>query len=160
MPELSTVTIIKCDFNNPLHCQAEIDLMREYMLDKMGDAPPFNNEQNSQLIEGLRNHPTVLTLLAEVNGEFVGLTNSFINFGTFAAKPFLNIHDVIVKNTSRKQGVGRKLLEENIRIAKEELQCAKITLEVREDNTPAQKLYKSLGFDDIVPVMHFWAKKL
>ncbi len=152
------IEVIRCDFANPEHCQAEIDLMKTYMLDKMGDATPLSDEQNKQLIEGLKNLPTALTLLAKCDGEYVGLTNSFVNFGTFAARPFLNIHDVIVKSSHRGKKIGKQLLEENIRIANEELNCVKITLEVRDDNKVAQNLYKSLGFADTNPPMYFWSK--
>jgi len=152
------IKIVKCDFNKAEHCQAEINLMKQYMLDKMGDADPLTDQQNRDLIAGLKSHPKVLVLLAEKDGEYIGLTNSFVNFGTFAAKPFLNIHDVIVNSKFRGLGVGRKLLEENMRIAKEELDCVKVTLEVRDDNKVAQSLYKSLGFADTQPVMHFWSK--
>lgn len=155
---MSKIEILKCDFTNPVHCKAEIDLLREYMTDQMGGATPLNELENKRLIEGLKNHPTVLTLLALHNNEFVGMTNSFVNFGTFAAQPFLNIHDVIVKSGFRGLGIGKKLLEENIRIAQKKLDCAKITLEVREDNIVARKLYSSLGFEDTHPSMLFWAK--
>ena len=152
--------ILKCDFNNPLHCEAEIRLMRDYMTDKMGGKPPLTDKENQLLIEGLKNHPTTLTLLAVYKDEFVGLTNSFINFATFSVKKFLNIHDVIVSSSYRGKGIGKRLLEENIRIAKEELNCSKITLEVRDDNRIAQQLYASLGFKDSNPPMYFWTKYL
>lgn len=153
----SEVEILKCNFNTPEHCQAEIDLMRHYMTDAMGGSGPLSDEQNIKLIDGLKNHPTILTFLAKYNGEYVGLTNSFINFGTFAAKPFINIHDVIVKDSCRGLGIGVKLIEANIREANE-LNCGKVTLEVREDNVVAQNLYKKMGFDECQPKMLFWAK--
>ena len=130
------------------------------MTDKMGGKTPLTDEKNKLLIEGLKNHPTTFTLLAVYKGEFVGLTNSFINFATFSVKKFLNIHDVIVSSLYRGKGIGKRLLEENIRIAKEELDCAKITLEVRDDNKVAQQLYTSLGFKDSIPPMYFWTKYL
>lgn len=154
------IQIIKCDYNNPEHCQAQIDLMRDYMADEMGGQKPLTDEQNKLLIEGLKNHPTTLTLLAVYDNKYVGLTNSFINFGTWAVKNFLNIHDVIVNKNYRGLGIGKKLIVENIRIAKEELDCAKLTLEVRKDNKTAQAVYKKYGFDECHPSMHFWAKYL
>ena len=155
---MSSVQIIKCNYNNPEHCQAQVALMREYMTDRMGGCQPLSEEENKNLINGLKNHPAVLTLLAVYDDEYVGLTNSFVNFATFNAKYFLNIHDVIVKTSHRGKGIGKKLLEENIRIATNELNCSKITLEVREDNGVAKTLYNSLGFGDTNPPMHFWAK--
>ncbi len=157
---MSDLKILRCDFNDALHCQAEISLLKEYMSDKMGGVEPLNDVENMRLIEGLKNQPNALVLLACYRREYVGLTNSFINFGTFRAMKFLNIHDVIVKSAFRGLGIGRRLLEENIRIASQELNCSKITLEVRHDNAVAQKLYHSLGFHETDPSMYFWAKAI
>ncbi len=157
---MSKIDIIKCNFNNKEHCKAEIDLLKEYMTDKMGDVTPLNDEENNRLIEGLKNHPTLLTLLARYEGKYVGMTNSFVNFATFSAQKFLNIHDFIVRSSYRGLGIGKKLLEENIRIAQKGLNCTKVTLEVRKDNVIAQHLYKSAGFDEAYPSMYFWVKYL
>jgi ribosomal protein S18 acetylase RimI-like enzyme len=154
-----TIRTIQCDYNNAGHCKAQIDLMRLYMTDKMGGAAPLSDEQNQLLIEGLKNHPTTYTLLAIYKGEYVGLTNSFINFGTFMAKKFLNIHDVVVDPQYRGLGIGKILMEANIQGAKE-MGCGKVTLEVREDNRVAQNLYRQLGFGECHPNMYFWAKYL
>lgn len=157
---MTNFDIVRCDFSIPAHCLAQIELLRHYMTDPMGNTPAHDAEGNSRLIAGLKNHPALLSLLACHNGQFVGLTNSFVNFSTFAARPFLNIHDVIVRPDLRGHGVGRKLLEENIRIAREVLCCSKITLEVRADNEIAQHLYQALGFDDTRPAMYFRIKEL
>ncbi len=152
------VKIIECDFENSLHCKAVIELMNHYMASKMGgNLPPYDNETAVRMINGLKIHPSKLVLLAANNEEFVGLSNSFINFGTFAAKPFINIHDIVVLEKYRDLGIGRKLMEATIIKAKQ-LNCGKITLEVREDNTNAQGLYNSLGFEESKPIMHFWTK--
>ena len=132
--------------------------MNHYMADDMGGKlKPHDPETSEKMINGLKDHPAKLVYLASLNGEFIGLTNSFINYGTFSAKPYINIHDIVVFKKYRGKGVGRKLLEANIRKA-EELDCGKITLEVREDNINAQALYKNLGFADGEPPMHFWTK--
>ncbi len=154
------IEILKCDFESILHCNALVDLMNKYKSDKMGDGKSYSAKEEMDLITGLRKQTNVLSLLAVIENDFVGLTNSFVNFGTFHARLFLNIHDVIVANTYRGKGIGRKLLSENIRIAREELNCSKITLEVREDNIVAQQLYRSLGFVNTHPPMLFWAKQL
>lgn len=56
-----------------------------------------------------------------------------------------DITNVAVHPDYRGEGIGRKLLELLIRIAKEKNMTA-ITLEVRESNQPAQRLYSSAGF--------------
>jgi len=154
------VNIIECDFENSIHCNAVIELMNHYMASKMGgNLPSYDNEEAERMINGLKNHTSKLVLLAIDNDEFVGLSNSFINYGTFAAKPFINIHDIIVLEKYRGSGIGRQLMEAII-LKAEQFNCGKITLEVREDNTEAQGLYNSLGFEESRPIMHFWTKNI
>ena len=154
------ITIQECDFRDPQQRQAVIDLMNHYMASAMGGKlPPYEENTAKEVIEGLEHHPSKLILLAEYKGEYVGLSNSFINFGTFAAKPFINIHDIVVLDKYRGCGIGRKMMEA-IHAKAKELNCGKITLEVRADNATAQQLYKSMGFNEGNPVMHFWTKYL
>ncbi len=151
------IKIIEVDFTNQEHCKEFVDLMNHYMTDKMGDYPPHNNESAERLINGMRNHPAKICCFAQIEGEMAGLINCFIGFATFTAKPFINIHDIIVYNKFRDKGIGRKMLEHVFDKAKE-TGCAKVTLEVREDNKRAQYLYSSLGFRAGNPPMHFWTK--
>ena len=123
------VEIFDCDFTNELHCQAVINLMNAYMADDMGGKlPPHSEESGKRLIEGLKGHPSKIVLLAKHHEQFVGLSNSFINFGTFASKPFINIHDIVVHTNSRGLGIGRMLMEAIVKRG-HELGCAKVTLE-------------------------------
>ena len=153
------IEIIPCDFNNPLHCTALVYLMNEYITDKMGGGVPYNEEQKVRLVEGLRKHPAKLVMFACSGDEFIGLINCFINFATFSAKPYINIHDLIVVEKCRNKGVGRKMIEIIIEKAKE-MDCSKVTLEVREDNQNAKYLYNSLGFNNSEPPWYYWAKYL
>lgn len=153
------ITIIPCDFNNPVHCNALVNLMNEYITDKMGGGEPYTEEQKVKLIEGLKNHPSKLILFAVSGDNFVGLTNSFINFATFTVSPYINIHDVIVTYKWRNSGVGRKMIEEVVRRATE-MGCSKITLEVRADNHNAKYLYNNMGFHDSEPRQYYWTKDL
>lgn len=149
--------IIPCDFENKAHCEALVNLMNEYITDKMGGGEPYTDEQKVMLVEGLKNHPASLVFFACAGGEFVGLINSFVNFATFTVKPFINIHDVIVTESWRNHGVGRKMIQRIFDKAAE-LACSKVTLEVREDNQNARYLYNSLGFHDAEPRQYYWIK--
>ena len=150
--------ILECNFSDRRQRDAVISLMNDYMGDEMGGfLPPHSDEKAEKMVEGLANHPSTMVLLAREGNEYIGLANCFINFGTFAAKPFINIHDLVVRKGSRGKGTGRKLMEAIIEKAVD-LGCGKITLEVRSDNARAQALYKSMGFGEGEPVMHFWSK--
>ncbi len=156
---MNEIDVFDCDFSNPVHRQKLVELMNDYIADEMGGGELFKGEKIIKLINGLQSHPSKLILFASVNGSIVGLTNCFINFGTFAAASFINIHDIIVNKLYRGTGVGKALMNAIIKKA-DEINCAKITLEVREDNYRAQELYKSLGFENCQPKMFFWVKEL
>ncbi len=148
-----------CDFENPDHLKALATLINHYMADPMGDCEPLNKLQQLRLVDGLAQHPTAEVLFAIVENSVVGLATCFVNFSTFQVKPYLYIHDIVVLQTYRGQGIGKALMQKLIAIAEERKYC-KITLEVRNDNIVAQDLYKSLGFDECQPNMLFWTLPL
>lgn len=148
-----------CDFRNPEHHNALTYLLNHYMEDPMGNHPPLNQHQQLQLTDDLKKHPTAEVLFVLLNNEIVGMTVSFINYSTFKLKPYLYIHDVIITHKYRGKGFGKALISELIRISEERNYC-KITLEVREDNPAAQKVYKDAGFEECVPRMYFWTRNI
>jgi ribosomal protein S18 acetylase RimI-like enzyme len=148
-----------CDYKNPEHRQNLKMLLNLYMADPMGGVIPHSNESAEELVNGLAAHSESFVLFAKADKQYIGLLTCFINFSTFKAKPYLNIHDVIVVKEFRGKHIGRKLLEKSIEIARERGYC-KITLEVRDDNTAAKNLYQSLDFNECTPFMHFWTKTL
>jgi len=156
---MSEIEVFECDFSIVLHRQKLVELMNDYIEDEMGGGEPLKGEKMILLINGLKDHPSKLILFASVNQQIVGLTNCFINFSTFAAQPFINIHDIIINKNYRCKGVGKALMNEISKKANE-LKCSKITLEVREDNHHAQQLYKNLGYGVCEPNMYFWTKYL
>jgi ribosomal protein S18 acetylase RimI-like enzyme len=153
------ITFEFCDFENPTHLNALVDLLNLYMADPMGNSPQLNKLQQLRLVDGLANLPSSFVLFEIYNGAVVGLATCFINFSTFIVKPYLNIHDFFVHPDFRGKGLANNLMQELIRISKDRKYC-KITLEVREDNFVAQGLYKSLGFEDCEPKMLFWTNKI
>lgn len=163
------ITIIRARLINPDHAAALMRLMDEYASGPTGGGQPLGAYTRAHLAATLRTRPGAHTLLAvkrEDNGEesYVGLLNAFEGFSTFACQPLLNIHDVIVTETERGQGIGKRLMEAAEELARE-LGCCKLTLEVLEGNTKAQAAYKSLGYAgyELKPEMGkalFWQKKL
>lgn len=153
------VEIIQCDFKNVVHRQKVVELIDAYMQDPMGGGNPMPEKNKQPLVEGLATQPGTFVLFAVEEDRYLGVATCFVNFSTFNVKPYINVHDLAVIKAARGKGVGRKLLERIIEIAKEKDYC-KVTLEVRNDNHNAQGLYKSLGFNECKPVMHFWEKKV
>ena len=77
--------------------------------------------------------------------EPVGLVNCFEGFSTFACKPLVNVHDVVVIASARGQGIAAAMLGLVESLARARGAC-KLTLEVLSGNAPAMATYASLGF--------------
>jgi ribosomal protein S18 acetylase RimI-like enzyme len=154
-----SVTIKPAQLDDPQHQQQLVDLLDMYCGDVMGSQQALPDEVRSRLIDGLRAQAGSLALIAYLAGRPVGLCICFQGFSTFQARPLLNIHDLAVHPDYRNRGIGRALLQRVTDIARAR-DCCKLTLEVRTDNPAAQRLYRSCGFDELSPVMHFWNKPL
>jgi GNAT superfamily N-acetyltransferase len=127
--------------------QAEIwlGLLDHYANDPMGGGEGLSNYAKLHLIGVMREVPGFHGALAWLDGEAVGLIDCFAGFSTFAAKPLLNVHDIVVHESLRGRGIGQALLawaEERAR----QLGCCKLTLEVLSNNTRAMAAYKQAGF--------------
>jgi ribosomal protein S18 acetylase RimI-like enzyme len=153
------IEIIHCDFNNAEHRQKIVELTDAYMRDPMGSNASMPSEVKKNLAAGLADHPACMILFAIADKQYAGICTCFINFSTFKAKPFFNIHDIAVIKEFQGKGIGKKLLEKVIEIADERNYC-KVTLEVRDDNHNAKGLYKKLGFKDCEPLMYYWVREI
>jgi len=158
------VEIVEADLERPEHQEAVLDLVNAYSMDPMGSGKPLSVEVQNTLIAGLREHPTTIIFLAYDDVEAVGIAVCFRGFSTFNARPLINIHDLAVLPAHRGRGVGRRLLEEVERKARE-IGCCAITLEVGSDNRVAKDLYEAVGFSqtmcaDVAGSALFLAKRL
>jgi ribosomal protein S18 acetylase RimI-like enzyme len=139
--------IVRADYTDPRHRRAIPDLLNLYAKGLLGFRSEIASHVLDRLVPGLEQTPNAVVLLARTDGEYVGMTICFLGFSTFHAKPLINIHDFMVLEDFRKQGIGRALLGKIETIARD-MGCCKITLEVQENNTTARKLYRSSGFKD------------
>jgi len=90
------------------------------------------------------NTKTAECLIAEYKNEAVGFAIFFHNFSTFKGKPGLYLEDLFVKPEFRGKGIGKALLVELAKIAKER-DCARFEWSVLDWNKPAIDFYRSLG---------------
>jgi ribosomal protein S18 acetylase RimI-like enzyme len=144
---MQSIAIVEADLGDPKHQDAIVHLVDTYARDPMGGGKALPAEVRAALIPGLQRHPTTVVFLAWHREIPVGIAVCFVGFSTFLARPLINIHDLAVIPTYRGQGVGRLLLEQ-VAAKGTALGCCKLTLEVRADNHPAQRLYEEVGFDN------------
>jgi ribosomal protein S18 acetylase RimI-like enzyme len=122
-----------------------IDLLDAYARDPMGAGVVLPEAVKQRLRRDLPYQPGTRVLLAECDGQAVGLATCFIGYSTFRAQPLLNIHDIAVLPAWRGRGLGRLLLDAAAGLGRD-LGCCRLTLEVREDNRRARDLYAAAGF--------------
>ena len=137
--------MVEADLALPEHASAVLAMLDAYSADPMGDGRPLSADARANVIAKLRAHPTTLVFLAFHAGGPAGIATCFRGFSTFAARPLINVHDFFVGPALRGRGIGRALMAAVERKARE-TGCCKLTLEVLDNNTPAQRLYGSWGF--------------
>ena len=136
-----------------------------YSLDEMGSAKPLPNEILDSLVPQLQQTSNFHSAICfDENGTPVGLVNFMDLFSTFAAKPLINIHDLVVHKDFRGRGVSRRLVEHVQQLA-EDKGCCKLTLEVLAENKVAKTAYENFGFQpyrltDGGSPAEFWQKKI
>jgi ribosomal protein S18 acetylase RimI-like enzyme len=158
----TNVTILDADLSRAERQNALVTMLDSFMLDQDGE--PLSKQAKRDMIPGLRAHPACYVFLAYRDGSPIGFSICFLGFSTFMARPLINIHDIFVDASARGLGIGAMLLE-RIEAKARELNCCRITLEVREDNRVARGLYRKVGFDRVVVgpnriPMEFWHKPL
>jgi GNAT superfamily N-acetyltransferase len=156
--------IVVANLNNPTHADAVVYLLNAYAKDNMGGGLGLSDFTKQNLIPELKKRQGVYALIAFMGEAPAGLAICFEGFSTFACKPLLNIHDMVVATEFRGLGISKRLLAKAEEIATQ-LGCCKLTLEVLEGNKIAQTAYRACGFEgyELNPETGkalFWQKKI
>lgn len=114
----------------------ESDLDRIMEVEKSCFTTPWS--RHSFLLEITKNQ-LARYFVAEVDGIVAGYGGIWLIIDEG------HITNIAVSKDYRRLGLGKKLLEELIKLC-EEKEVSSMTLEVREDNEPAKELYKAYGF--------------
>ena len=80
------------------------------------------------------------------NKNAVGFTQLYASYCSVAAKPILILYDLYVDSAARHNGVAKALMNQALQLAIE-TGASRIDLETAIDNTNAQALYESLGYE-------------
>lgn len=156
--------IVDADYSDPDHAHAIVFLLDSYASDPMGGNAPLSEFVRNNLVRELAKRDTAHVVLAFDEETPVGMMVCFEGFSTFACKPLLNIHDVIVHADHRGKGIATAMFS-YIEDKACNMGCCKLTLEVLSENKVAQGLYTKCGFAgyELNPETGhalFWQKKL
>ena len=161
---MPVIEVFPADYRDPEHGAALLRLLDAYARDPMGGGEGLSATARDHLVERLAARADALTVLARCGERYAGLANCFEGFSTFACRPLLNVHDLVVLPEFRGRGLSLRILEEVERIARAR-GCCKLTLEVLEGNEVARSAYRRFGFsgyelDPRLGSALFWEKKL
>lgn len=144
-----SLRVAAVDLHDPAQAAAWLELLDHYAHDPMGGGEGLSAYAKANLVRELAALPTFHGALAWADDQVVGLIDCFAGFSTFAAKPLLNIHDVVTRQGWRGRGIGQALLNWAESRARE-LGCCKLTLEVLSNNSAAMAAYERAGFEPYV----------
>jgi GNAT superfamily N-acetyltransferase len=126
----------------PADVPAICALLRESAREQGSEESLCATEEN--LVEdGFGEHPRFQVLIAEQDGEVVGLALYFFIYSTWTSRNGVYLEDLYVRPEFRRHGIARQLMSELARIAKDN-GCGRMIWLVLRDN-PAVKFYKHLG---------------
>ncbi|HEY8904844.1 MAG TPA: GNAT family N-acetyltransferase [Rhodoferax sp.] len=150
MRQATSLRLLRADYHDPVHMTALVALLDAYACDSAGGAEPLSDFTKANLPTALQARPNMFSVLAfddAQGGLPVGLVNCVEGFSTFACRPLVNIHDVVVAASHRGQHIGEHMLVLVEQLARERGAC-KLTLEVLSGNAPAARLYRRIGFEN------------
>jgi GNAT superfamily N-acetyltransferase len=139
------IGVVRTRYDDPSHAAALVDLLDHYARDPAGGGEPLSDFARGNLVASLAARPFVFSVLAFEGDTPVGLINAIEGFSTFACKPLVNVHDVVVAAGHRGRGIAAQMFAAVEGIARERGAC-KLTLEVLDGNAAARALYQRLGF--------------
>jgi ribosomal protein S18 acetylase RimI-like enzyme len=137
--------VFRADYGNSAHAAALVQLLNAYAQDPAGGGQPLSDFAKTHLVAELAARPQAFSVLAFDGTQPVGLVNCIEGFSTFACRPLVNVHDVVVLASHRGRRVGEQMLSLVEQIARERGAC-KLTLEVLQGNRSAITLYQRIGF--------------
>lgn len=148
----TNVTIRRVDYGNPHDAAALVELLDGYAQDVAGGGEPLRAEVKDGLAQALHQRADAFSVMAWTgdggapNRQLpVGLVNCFEGFSTFACKPLVNVHDVVVVPAWRGHHIAQRMLQVVEGIARERGAC-KLTMEVLSGNHSALRAYAREGF--------------
>ncbi|MED5309454.1 MAG: GNAT family N-acetyltransferase [Pseudomonadota bacterium] len=103
-------------------------------------------ELAKQFLGGHMENNTSIIFLASFDGRNCGFAQLYPTFCSVEASPILVLYDLFVLPEFRNRNIGTSLLNHCLSVAKLR-GASRIDLETSYDNTGAQKLYESLGYE-------------
>lgn len=128
----------------PADVPAVLGLIRELALYEKAPLEVSNTEED-MLRDGFGEHPVYRMLVAELNGNVVGMAIYFIKYSTWKGKG-VYLDDIVVTEPMRGQGIGAKLFKAVMQDARD-MDAKQMHWQVLDWNEPAIRFYQRYGCD-------------
>ena len=116
-----------------------------FLLEKLAEyeklTPPDDKAKIRLRKDGLSKNPKYEAFLGKKNNRYISYVIFFMSYSSFIAKPVLYLEDIFVLNEYRKEGVGQKLFNFIVSLAKER-DCCRIEWHVLDWNQLGINFYK------------------
>ncbi|MCX6158107.1 MAG: GNAT family N-acetyltransferase [Ignavibacteriae bacterium] len=106
--------------------------------------PPDRNAQSRLVKHAFSDKPMFEILIALDDKTPIGYAFYFFTYSTFLAKQTMFLEDIFVSDRYRSGGVGKKLFDELLKIAKSK-KCGRLDFTCLNWNKRAMKFYDRLG---------------
>ena len=133
------------DYADDHDAECVVQLLDEYARDPIGGGAPLSDYSRANLVARLKEVSGAFSVLGFKDGAAVALANCFHAFSTFACRPLVNIHDLVITKAARGDGLSQSLLAFIEDVARRD-GCCKVTLEVLERHHVARGAYTKFGF--------------
>ena len=102
----------------------------------------------------IKNEESIIFLAMDETGNPLGFTQLYPTFSSVSARRTWVLNDLFVSESSRKLGVGEKLMN-SAKVFALKTGAKGISLETAENNINAQALYESLGYEKSSDIYYF-----
>lgn len=143
---MTPIEVRLVDYRDAAQSAALVGLLDAYASDPAGGGTPLDIAVRQGLPAALAARPQAFSVLAYDGENAVGLVNCIEGFSTFACRPLVNVHDVVVLPGHRGQRIAQKMFALVEQEARKRGAC-KLTLEVLSGNAPALRAYEREGFE-------------
>ncbi len=121
-----------------------IDALLQRLANSLNEPDAYAANQEALRDHGFGKKRVFHTLIADKDGQGVGLCIYFPEFSTWRCQPGIYVQDLYVDPACRGQAVGKRLLSAAISDAAEAWNAAYLRLSVHVVNQDAQAFYQSL----------------
>ena len=102
----------------------------------------------------IKNEESIIFLAMDEAGNPLGFTQLYPTFSSVSARRTWVLNDLFVSESSRRLGVGEKLMN-SAKVFALKTWAKGISLETAENNINAQALYESLGYEKSSDIYYF-----